>query len=329
MTAQSDDGETGVYPTEAQARPDGMEPVELASGGTLYHADTERMARMTHTIVDTDVPGLVYAVASGTEGLQVEALDYRAELEQYTGVRPAYVSGLRQVRTVRSFLDELHRRPLDPVYSTLTAVERELYVVAVYDDHAADMVTNQHGNRAAGRGADRLQLKLHYSPEWLDWLKLDGAPMGQESFGDAIEERLHTVREPAQAELLEVIDNLRVTSSGHAESKINRANGSMVIELHDDQQVSAGRLTVPETITFAVPVYDGASTYYQFQAWLRVRVDRGQVRLHVKLKPYRQILLAAWRDVLADISAALPQEHSAATGDQEAASTPVFRILEA
>lgn len=291
---QSDDAVTLAPAPAGLTTGDGLEQVDLPGGGTLWHADTVRMARMTHTVIGTEVPGLAFVAGLGEQGITVERIDYRAQLADARG--PAYVDHVRTVATAASWMAEIRRRPLDPLQSTVTAYRLRDEVIAVYDDHYGDGLTVT-GERAPGRRLDQLRLKLERHDDLAAWLSIDGKAMDQEAFGDAIEERLHTIVEPDQADLLAVIDTLRVTSNSTAESRISRANGSQVIEMSDEHQVSAGQLVVPEVIRFAVPVYEDGPKYV-FAAWFRVRVDRGQVRLHVKLKPIRPTLVAAWGDIL-------------------------------
>lgn len=274
---------------------DGLPREEMADGTTLYHADAEQVMRRTHTIIGTNVPGLMYVAASGTNGLEVETIDYRSTLAEVEG-RP-FVTGARQVTTENAFLAELRRRPLDPACSTITAQETERRVVAIYDDHPAGMVTNSYGNRAAGRQLDQLVLQLRFSPDFVDWRSINGMALDFDEFANVLEERLDTIFEPTPGRMIEFIETLR--SADHTAD-----------------------LEVPNVeIKFTVPVYVGATVKYPFVGWLRMNEDTN--RLMVTFQPAnRDMVRRAWNDVLDRIT------HTVNPGGDDRPEVDLFTILD-
>ncbi len=257
----------------------------------------EHRANRTVTIVDTEVRGLSYAVAAtGGSGLEVQTIDWR---EADPDRRPDRVVGTRVVSSIESFFHELERKPLT-AESTLWANAQSNAVEVVYDDHTG----TEDGGRANYR-ADRLQLSLKVDEEWKQWHAISGQYMSQEEFGDAIEELIHTVVEPDQADLMEVIESIRVTTGSVFESGIRRSDGQQNLSFKEESTATAGRqgqLEIPQTIAFAVRRYEGFPQRYEIRAWFRTRIVNGSLKLAVKLKPTRPTEIAAWEDITKTIA---------------------------
>lgn len=233
----------------------------------------------------------VVAATTAENGLQVKTVDLR---EYIPGVTQSAEAGTRLVTDVPSFLAELDRYSLEPEFSTLWGDETKGRVEAIYNDHHQD---------GAGLRDNRLRLELRADTDWIAWLKLSGQFLRQEEFGDAVEELLHTVVDPAQADLMEVIDSIRATSKGTFESRISRADGGQQLEYKEDVTTTAGksgRLEVPKTVTLALRPWEGLDTY-KVEGWFRLRVQNGQLALAIKLKPTRTVLRTAWADVVSQI----------------------------
>lgn len=247
-------------------------------------------------IVTTDVPHLRYAISVTTEnGLEVERLDDR---DSYP-LTPDRVEGNRTVGDLPSFLAELERRPLDETGSTLWGNADRGVITAVYNDHDGD---------DAGWRDDKLTLQLTKDPDWVAWHALSGNAFRQEQFGDKVEELLHTVVSPDQAELLEVIDSVRASSKGEFESAITRANGAQRVTYNTEVTTRAGRtgeLEVPQIITLELRPWEGHQEVYMVDAYFRLKIADGGLTLSIKLKPTRQILRTAWNDLTTKVTAAV------------------------
>ena len=209
-------------------------------------------------------------------------------------------------------------------------------ITAIYDDHQGGVEgANAHGNvsdyagRRAGRRVDRVQLGLTLDEDWQAWDKVSRAGFhDQVTFGDVVEDLLHTVQFPNQATLLQVIDNIRSTSSGKFESSVNRQDGSTVRHYSADNNTTAGDVTIPDTITVRTRVFDGYPLEYEYDLWFRTRVADGSLRLAAKLKPRRRIYLAAWDEVTTEIHAAInPAGERDTDGNLTAHPVEVFPVL--
>lgn len=251
------------------------------------------VAEVPPTIIDTEVPGLSFAVASTPDrGPVVSPIDYRDHLEDHAPLRRP---GTRHVAELESLFEELARRPLFE-HSTLWASPSNNVVTVIYDDHTNDRARHRE---------DRLNLVLHADDDWKAWHALSGKYLGQEEFGDAVEELLHSVVSPDHADLMEIIESIRVSTGSQFESGIRRADGAQTLSYREDQTTSAGRsrdLEVPQTIRLKLRPFAGIPQWYEVDAWFRIRVTSGQLRLAIKLKPTRPILEAAWDDLRAAIT---------------------------
>lgn len=291
------------------------------TGGTIVDSSPEP-AQILTSLVDSRIR---YAVAvTEQHGLQVNELD-----DTHLAPHPRRPAGVRTVADIDSLLAELDRRPLDPAASTVWGDQHAGTVTVIYNDHAALP-------GPAGWRDDRLVLALKADRDWSAWHAISGKWFGQSEFGDVIEDLLHTITDPDQADLLEIIDTIRASSSASFESpvdvgplaiagwaprgrvraplpraagiSINRHDGSQTLGYTEEVKASAGRssgrLEVPQTLTLALRPWEGHVETYDVPAYFRLRVQGGALALAVKLKPTEQIVRAAWLDVTSKVVAA-------------------------
>ena len=269
----------------------------MSADQTVIESSTEELQFLAENevqrlaVIDTFQEGVyLFAANSSENGLQVKEVDIRA----YTpGLLSSPEAGTRTVTDTVSFLAELDRFKLDDA-STLWGDETRGRIVAIYNDHT---------NESAGHRDNKLELVLRVDEDWANWHQLSDKYMPQSEFGDRVEELLHTVVEPSQAELMEVIDSIRATSKGSFESSIVRATGSSVLEWREDVQTTAGKankLEVPREIVLALRPFEGLATY-KVPAWFRTRVSGGRLELAIKLKPTRPVVRRAWSDLVEGI----------------------------
>lgn len=269
-----------------------------ARSTTTSSSETAEITRLPAGVildtVPTPTPYLEHVVGIDEQhGLVVHTIDEEKQQDH-----PRRVSGTRTVTELEGFLAELTRRPLG-ADSTLWGNANRGELVAIYNDH---------NNEVAGWRDDQLVLKLQADADWEAWHKISGQPFTQESFGDVVEELIHTVIEPDQADLLEVIDSVRASTKGEFSSEITRANGGQKVTYNVEVDTKAGRtkdLEVPQIIKLRLRPWEGHATYYDVEAYFRLRVDHGQLRLTVKLKPTRQIIRESWAEITTGVTSAI------------------------
>lgn len=262
--------------------------IEHTHPGTVVH--TPEPAE----IITGEVDYVQHAVAvTEKHGLQTTTI-----VEDETRLpTPRRVSGKRTVADVDSFLFELARRPLGDGGTLWGNAERG-NITAVYNDHDGPL---------AGWRDDQLIVQFKQDPDWARWHAISGKAYSQYEFGDLIEELLHTVIDPDQADLLEIIDSIRSSSSGSFQSSINRANGSQTATYNQEVTATAtttrtGTVEVPQLLTLRLRPWEGHAQTYDIQAYFRLRVSGGQLQLTIKLKPTRETLRAAWADVTRQVT---------------------------
>lgn len=243
-------------------------------------------------VLDTSVKNVRVALAvTEANGLEVEVLDDR---EEYDAL-PLRPKGTRQVSETLSFLDELTRYPLTQGQSTLWGDYKRGRIAAIYNDHH---------KQGADHRDNRLVLQLTADEDWTAWHNLSGQFLPQNEFGDALQDLLHTVIDPSQAELLQVIYSVRASSSGEFESRIDHSNGSHKVLYKQDVTTRAGKsgeLEVPQTITLRLRPWEGQPETYDVVADFRLRVQGSELKLCIQLKPTAQILRQAWADTVKKI----------------------------
>lgn len=238
-------------------------------------------------------------------GLQVEDIEFDP---QEINPHPYRTSGERTVADLDSLLAELERRPLAAA-GTIWGNASRGRLTAIYNDHRvpddSDEDDGYTGEDIPGWRDDKLTLALAPDEDWTAWHNLSGRYFLQGEFGDKIEELLHTVTSPDQAELLEVIDSIRASTAGEFESAIERSNGSQKLTYKQEHTLKAGRtgqLEIPQTLTLELRPWENHPETYDVHAYFRTRVENGHLTLAVKLKPTRQIVRDAWHAVTASVA---------------------------
>lgn len=253
----------------------------------LKRAEVAAVVNAPHPaqLILTDNPYKRFTVAvTEQHGLQVEEIEIDPQEVEDNPIRAA---GERTVADLDSFLAELDRRPLCDAGTLWGNADRGV-LTAIYNDHT---------DANPGWRDDKLTLKLKADADWEAWHKFSGTSFTQNDFGNLIEELLHTVVYPDQAELLEVIDSIRSSTSGEFESRIERANGGQKLTYKQEHNVTAGRagtLEVPQIITLDLRPWDNHPEVYPVEAYFRTWVSNGTLSLSIKLKPTRQIVRQAW-----------------------------------
>lgn len=246
------------------------------------------------TEIDLGVTGVLnYIAVTEEHGLQQTTVDVREYLP-----RPSRAAGRRQVSEVVSFLEELDRRPLT-TESTLWGDYNTGTVTAVYNDH---------GDIAGGWRDDLLTLQLIPDPDWAAWTAMSGKFYSQTEFSDRLEELIHTVISPDQADLEEIVRDLRAHKTAVFESRSDPSVSTQSVTYTEEVRASAGtatrQLEVPRTITLRLRPWEGHIDTYDIDAWFRIDTEGGRLTLAIKLTPVQQLLRKAWADLTAQIVAA-------------------------
>lgn len=165
----------------------------------------------------------------------------------------------------------------------------EFSAVAVFDDHGA-----VGGSGAAGWREHRLQLSWRRSPGWNRWAMAHRKMLSQDDFAELVEDGLTEIARPAGADLLELAQSIKVTSSAAFQSDRRLANGQVQLNYVEELDGRAGRdgqMTIPASITLLLAPIDGSQPI-EVVARFRYRLQGGKLTLGV--------IIDRLDDVLAD-----------------------------
>lgn len=249
-------------------------------------------------LIEDLADGPIYLVtANGSEGLETKVVDVRGEAPD---AFPPRAVANRVVTDTDSFVAEITRRPLSEGQSTVWGNRERGEIVAVYDE-LQSFANMDYTNRA-----DRLVLKFVDDPDWATLFRAADAKFHtQEEFGDLIEAAGHLFQSHQAADLVEIIDSIRSSSSGKFESKIRRDTGSQHLTYSEEVSATAGTaskpLEVPREVTLAARPFEDYPLV-QVECWLRLRVQQGNLGLGLFPKPYKHLVRDAWKVVTGGIA---------------------------
>lgn len=152
-------------------------------------------------------------------------------------------------------------------------------------------------------------LSLKKSRAWNAWIELDGELHSQEEFASFIESRQIDIIEPSGADILELVQTIKQTTSVEFESAKRLSDGQTVIVHRETSTATAGtkgEFAVPEQFVIGIKPYETAQPY-RVVAHLRTRVKEGRLALGIVLERPEDILDAAFTEVHQAVAAVLPQ----------------------
>ncbi|MBX9918838.1 MAG: DUF2303 family protein [Mycolicibacterium frederiksbergense] len=242
--------------------------------------------------------GPIRVIAANNEnGLSTKVIDVRAEIPN---AFPPRTVADRVVTDTKSFLAEIERRPLLEDISTVWGNRQKGEITAVYDELPANAIHDYT------RRADNLVLRFVPDPDWATLLKAaDGEYHNQEAFGDLIESAGHLITSHPAAELMEIVDSVRGSSSGSFESRIRRDTGSQHLTYSEEVTTQAGSsarpLEVPRQITLTARPFEDYPLV-EVTCWLRLRISQGKLFLALIPQPYQHLVRDAWAHVTGELA---------------------------
>lgn len=183
---------------------------------------------------------------------------------------------------------------------------------AVFADVAAVRLTAVLNYHPAGAESDpawgdhRSVYACPLSAEWQRWTKANGVPMGQETFGQWIEDNMPDLAAPADgddlappARLLEVARNLIVRTKGEFSRTVNPTTGefSLVNKLENESQSTK----IPRGFCLGIPVFE-AGERYRIEARLRFSMRDGKPTFAYELVQPAAVLRDAFGGVRGQVA---------------------------
>lgn len=215
-------------------------------------------------------------LANGDEVRFVSQKLKREVLLALNPVLPEFVTQTETVVEPASFKDYII------AYKSTTAICRASLsrneIIAVLDYHGR---ARQAERDAAlpQRCVHNVTLKCPFDLDYAKWRAVFDKPLSQGMLGTLLEDMVHTIAEPAVADLQEAIDELRIDRAVKFQSKVNRRNGTVQLtyeEVEGDGTNGGGRVNLPEEIKIVLPVFQGGELV-QLDAKLRYAMEKGVV----------------------------------------------------
>lgn len=192
-------------------------------------------------------------------------------------VLPARVTQSETLVEPASFIDYITQ------FKSTTAVCR-----ASLSQNSIVAVLDYHGRaRETGDGAvpqplsHTVTLKCPFDLDYAKWRAAFGKGLNQQDFAELLEDMVHTIAEPAVADLIEAINDLKIDRAVRFKSGRNDRNGTVQItyeevDVEGGAGGASGRINLPQEVKIVVAVFQGADLV-EIVAKLRYRMDKGNV----------------------------------------------------
>lgn len=257
--------------------------------------DTQAVIDLARTSVDPrTLDRGAYHVVNTPQGLVQIDLTADRWLDQ-----PKRKTGNVVVRDAASFLAYWgkHSTGASEVY----ADRDQLAVTAVIDAHGSDTTATDWGQH-------RLVLQLRHSPSFKAWLELSGKLVTQTQFAEFIEDRRADIIDPTAADVLELAQTFEATTKVSFRSSNRLKSGERQLSYVESVDASAGQrgeLTIPDALSLAVPIFEGAAVADAVTARLRYRIEDGRLRLGVVLDRIAEVVDGAFAGVVTEVAAGI------------------------
>lgn len=219
-------------------------------------------------------------LANGDEVLFVSHKLKREVLPAINPVLPEFVSQAETVVEPASFKDYII------AFKSSTAICRASLsrneIIAVLDYHGRARQA-EHDAALPRRCAHTITLKCPFDLDYAKWRVVFDKPLSQGALGILLEDMVHTIAEPAVADLQEAIDELRIDRAVKFQSKVNRRNGTVQLayeEVEGEGINGGGRVNLPEEIKIVLSIFQGGELV-QLDAKLRYAMDKGLVTFRI------------------------------------------------
>jgi Uncharacterized conserved protein (DUF2303). len=146
--------------------------------------------------------------------------------------------------------------------------------------------------------------RLVETEDFKAWKAISGQALPQESFVEFLQERLHCIASPDQADILEIARNLEIKTDVTFSSKERSSDGGYNLVYREDVNASAGekgKIKVPEQLTLKIVAFEGGAEM-ELTARMYYRMTSGKVVFAIKILNLRETVLKTFRGVCDKIS---------------------------
>lgn len=256
-------------------------------------------------VVDLDDPGASVHVVRRMDDETVETHDHEGFLP--TPRRPAGGVLLTQPESFALYVTGQHVTTATP--TRLFADLDARTVTAVFNDHQDATLPGWRDHTAT--------YQAQVDRDWTDWLGRDGKLSDQTSFGEFVEEHLHSIVKPegkpsypSAAEMLEVALTLTAKRNVEFDAATRLQSGDVEFAWRETTSAQAGRVTkaeVPERFAIRVPPFVGHPPVV-VEARLRYRADQSGFRIGYKLLRPDLAEQHAFQEITTTITTGTPED---------------------
>lgn len=240
-------------------------PLTLNDVGALLALAEERAVKGPFATADG---GMLYVIPDGMKTVPVAPLD---------AALPGFVTQAETMVEPASFIDYLIKFKSSTAICRASLSERR--VVAVLDYHGQARM-GETDAAVPGRGKHVVTLSCAYDDDYAKWRKVLGGYLGQQEMITFIEDMIHTIAEPAAADLLEAFSDVEIERAVKFKSRRNDKNGNVTFtyEEVDGETKRIGSFTMPDHVTIVAPIFQGGIAV-ALVAKVRVRMEKGDLQI--------------------------------------------------
>ncbi len=237
-----------------------------------------------HTVVSTD--GVV----------EIIDLDKLRDDRRFAH-QPRRKEGIYRVHDAPSFVAYLNKHA-DPD-TEVWADSVNAKIVGVLDAHEQTDGTVP----GARHESHRVEYAVLLTDAWKAWTAIDGQLVDQERLAEHFEDRSIDIIKPSAADMLELAQSFRATTSLAFESSKRLSDGQRQFEYREDVQAQAGKrgqLDIPEVFEIALKPFEGADPF-KVTARFRYRIAAGRLLVGYKLDRPEDVLRQAFKTVVDNV----------------------------
>jgi uncharacterized protein YfdQ (DUF2303 family) len=247
-------------------------------------------------------------------GVHVRVVDHHQRVERLDlealHPTPREQRGAAQLHDGPSFAAYVNR--LHTESTTLWAIPPEGKVgagriTAVFYDHTGD---------TPGWRDHRAELAVRLDPDWLDWMRIDGALVEQKVFAQFLLDHQHNIGAPPPNQLMPAVLQFSAARNAQYESSVNLDNGQVrLVYVEEVKNNSKGKQTavLPQVITLGLFPFAGAladEPAWPVEAHVRYEIphDGGALKIGVKLTRPDHVVRQAWDRLCAQLRDEIPEQ---------------------
>lgn len=218
---------------------------------------------------------------------------------------PDFVTVAEVVVEPKSFTDYIIAFKSNDAICRASLGKNEIVAVLDYHGQARKDPADASGLAKPNRLAHTVTLQCPFDRDYAKWRAVfGGKKFDQRELAELIEDLIHTIHEPAAADLLEMIADLKVDRQIKFKSARNERNGNVQFTYEEvdvpgssaTASAVTGAVSLPEKIAIVTPIFQGGPATL-LEAKLRYRMDKGVVAFTIAVPGLVNVEREAFRSI--------------------------------